>query len=182
MGLDISVGYPDGPSREMNWLRNPFGLCNWAEANYNYVTKQEPPEEQRLWYVINHWNYSKSVDVDRKLFLDVVKRYGEVILSLTKGYYWFDVSGYIQFVEPHLSVIPRHDPLAGLGIGDGSLRIVDSVYHDRQIGIPVDYFNHACFGLRHCNDRLAKNQDWYRELMEFAEMLQDPETVFYCSN
>ncbi len=107
MSLDISVtSKHTGESMDMNWLRNPFGLCPWAEANYIYVTKSIP--------------------------------------------------------------------------------FPDNVFHDRQIGIPMDYFSNPCF---HLSDKyrpdahtLTHYQDWYRDLIKFAEMLQDPDAVYYCSN
>jgi hypothetical protein len=185
MSLDISVYNPETEQTiEMNWLRNPYGLCNWAESNYLYAKKREP--KKTLWYVINHWNYAKAPRVNRKLFLEAVMLYGSEIMALQKGYFWFDISSYIQFVQPYLHVFPQHDPLAKWGIGDGSLRIDGTVYHDKEIGIPMDYFANPCF---HLSDKyrpnahaLARYQKWYQQLIDFAKLLQVPGTTFYCSN
>jgi len=181
MSLDIDVHNTRTDERmEMSWLRNPYGLCTWAEANYLYTTKSIPfPDEKSLWYVINHWCYDTSEQVDKPLFLEVVKRYAEVILKLEKGYFWFDVSSFMSFVLPHMDVLPTEDFFK-------QTRIKDNVFHDRQIGIPMDYFSNPCF---HLSDKyrpdahtLTHYQDWYRDLIKFAEMLQDPDAVYYCSN
>jgi hypothetical protein len=185
MSLDITVtNTRTGASMDMNWLRNPYGLCTWAENNYTYFTEREPPEEKRLWYVINHWNYDTSEQVDKLLFLNVVKRYGDVIMKIEKGYFWFSESSYVQFINPHRGMLPfsldkNHYAVIALSVQ----------YHfDKRehIGIPMNYLSNPCFGL---SDRyrpnahtLAHYQNWYRELITFAEMLQDPDAIFYCSN
>ena len=100
MSLDIYVTNTRTDEKmDMNWLRNPFGLCSWAENNYTYFTEREPPEDKSLWYVINHWNYDKSVQVDKPLFLEVVKRYGNIIMKLDRGYFWFNEGGFKQFIQ-----------------------------------------------------------------------------------
>ena len=185
MGLDIDVTNPEtGESIDMNWLRNPYGLERWARANYLYVKKEEPTPD--LWDVCNEWAYDKAEQVDRPVFLQIVKRYGDVIMNLEHGYFWFDVSAYIQFIEPHLSVFPRHDPLEKLGIADGSLRIVDSVYCNKEVGIPMEYFGDPCFHLsdkyRPTAHTLERYKEWYQQLINLAELLQVPGTTFYCSN
>src|SRR6266516_7660671 len=168
MSLDISVHNPEtDQSIEMNWLRNPYGLCNWAESNYLYVTKQEP--KKTLWYVINHWNYAKSSRVNRKLFLVVVLLYGSEIMPLEKGYFWFDVGSFMSFVLPHMEKIPTENFIE-------QKRIEGNVFHDRQIGIPMEYFGDPCF---HLSDKyrpyahtLAHYQEWYQQLIDFARLLQ----------
>jgi hypothetical protein len=185
MSLDLSVTNPTtGQQCEMNWLRNPYGLERWARANYRYVKKKEPTPS--LWDVCNIWAYENAVEVNRPLFLSTVQCYGEVILALEQGYFWFDVSASIQFVEPHLEQFPRYDPLAKWGIADDSLRIEKSVHFNKELGIPMEYFGHPCFHLsdiyRPHAHTLAHYQDWYRELIQLAEVLQDPETEFSCSN
>lgn len=49
---------------EMNWLRNPFGLCDWAEANVGDKIKIGKKD---LWYVCNHWNYKKSSKIKNEI-------------------------------------------------------------------------------------------------------------------
>jgi hypothetical protein len=186
MGLDITVtNTHTGASMDMNWLRNPYGLCTWAENNYTYFTEREPPEEKSLWYVINHWNYDTSEQVDKQLFLDVVGKYGNVITKLDYAYFWFDEAGFKQFITPCLKTWFYADQetfdLSGV---EGTRRYH---FHQREyIGMPMQYFSSPCFGL---SDRyrlhahtLAHYQNWYRELITFAEMLQDPDAVFDCSN
>lgn len=185
MSLDISVTDPEtGETREMNWLRNPYGLCSWAEDNYNYITKEEPPVEQRLWYVINHWNYDKSGQVDRLLFLEVVQKYEAVVGHLTHGFFWFDVGAYIQFIEPYLDYFPRSHPPASFTIP--IRRIQGSTHYNRHIGIPMDHFGNPVFELssqyRPNAHTLKRYQEWFNELVQFAETLQKPGSVFYCSN
>ncbi len=173
MSLDIDVrNTRTDESMDMNWLRNPYGLEYWARTNYLYVTKEEQPEEKSLWYVINNWNYDKSEQVDKSLFLEVVKQHGDIILSLERGYFWFTESAFRQFVQPHWDVL--------------SMFAKDIITYQDLQGINMEYFGHPDF---HLSDKyrphahtLARYQDWYRELIKFAEMLQDPDAVYYCSN
>ena len=175
MSLKISVRNPETDETiDMNWLRNQYGLCNWAEDTYAYTTKQTVPENQTLWYAINHWNYAKSPEVDRQVFLDTVNKYGRVLLTLDKAYYWFDVSAYIQFVQPQYEVFPKHR------LFTGDERIEGTVTYDRKLGIPMEHFNHRCFYLGDAT--LDRYKEWYGELVRFAEMLQVPGTTFDCSN
>ena len=186
MSLDIDVkNTRTGKSMEMNWLRNPFGLCTWAENNYSYAMERDVPEEKSLWYVINHWNYDKSEQVDKPLFLEVVKRYGDVIMMLDKGYFWFNEPNFNQFIQPHLDVLPPSSDRAFIMVGfESTVR-----YHFDQVeylGIPMQYLGHPCF---HLSDKyypdhhtLDHYKQWYADLIKFAEILQDPDAVFYCSN
>jgi hypothetical protein len=142
MSLDITL--TDRKTGEeiasMNWLRNPYGLCNWAEANYRYATKQPDPKKD-LHYVINHWNYEKSSRVNRALFKQIVDEYWRVIKGLEKGYFFFDVWGYIQFIQPNLDLIPQEESLFG------TQRIVGAERLDHEIGIPMEYFADRAFHL-----------------------------------
>ena len=183
MSLDISVmSKHTGESMDMNWLRNPFGLCPWAEANYNYATERQPPEEQSLWYVINHWNYDTSDQVDKPLFLEVVKRYGVVLHQLERGYFFFTETGLEQFVWPCVGVtsmveIRRGQPPDIVTVGRGE---------EKEYGLPMEKFGDPCY---HLSDRyrphahtLGHYLSWYRDLIRFAEILQEPDASFYCSN
>lgn len=181
MSLDIDVRNPKtGVSLEMNWLRNPYGLCSWAEDNYNYQTESSPDDEseQRLWHVINHWNYDKSDQVDKELFYSVVMRYGNVILNdLKQGYFFFTEQALKQFIFPHLTVLSwTKDTLPGVVIKHPIIKL----------GIPMDYFSHECFGLsseyRPNAHTLERYQAWFQQLMDFATILRDPDAEFYCSN
>lgn len=184
MSLDIYVtNSKTGESRDMNWRRNPYGLCNWSEANYNFRTESKPDDEseQRLWHVINNWNYDESDQVDRRLFLEVVQRYGRVLINdLQQGYFFFSERALEQFVMPHLSIVPDMP----IGVAPGVT--ITNPDKSKEYGLPMEYFGHPCFGL---SDRhrphahtLEYYKQWFGELIAFAEMLQDPDAVFYCSN
>ena|SRR5579872_3619649 len=180
MSLDISVSNATTEQAvELNWLRNPFGLERWARANYLYVKKEEPKPD--LWGVINQWNYDKAEQVDKPVFLEVVKRYGEVILHLEKGYFWFDITAYLDFIRPHEALLPWKS----FGLGENQ-RIAGAVYQHLTMGIPMEYLSSPVFGLsdeyRHDAHSLARYQAWYQQLIDFAEILQHPDSMFYCSN
>jgi hypothetical protein len=186
MGLHIYVtNTRTKESREMNCLRNPFGLCSWAEQNYAYCMEREPPEEQSLWYVINHWCYATSEQVDKSLFLEVVKEHGRVLLQLDSAYFWFTESTFTQFIHPCQKIWFHADDETFMWSGfEGTVR-----YHfagREHIGMPMHLLGSHCFGLSdfyHPNiHTLAFYQKWYAELIEFAELLQDPDAVYHCSN
>ena len=182
MGLSIHVSNEEtGENLSMNWLRNPYGLCNWAEENYNFQTESKPDDEseQRLWYVVNHWSYGQSSQVDKALFLSVVKRYGDVLLNdLKQGYFFFPERSLEQFVNPHLSLVP--DMPIGRFPG---VTVVQPEY--KVYGLPMEYFAHPCFNLSNkyhpSMHTLQHYQAWFAELVRFAEVLQHPQSVFYCS-
>jgi hypothetical protein len=180
MSLDISVSNPaTGEEMEMNWLRNPFGLCSWAEDTLLYEAKLEAvPEEQSLWFVINHWSYDKSANVNKPLFLQVVQRYGGVILSVEKGYFWFPLDRFPDNLAYHLEPGKSIDALRS-SLRDGNVINGDITYYQDKIGLPIEQC--AKF-VRLGRSDLARYKDWYRDLIRFAEILQTPEAVFYCSN
>lgn len=172
MSLDIYVtNMRTGEQRSMNWLRNPYGLCNWAEANYDYRTERKTNEESSdsLWYAINHWCYDTSEQVDKALFLAVVKRYGQVLLhDLPQGYFFFNERALDQFVKPHFSEVPK-----GIAV---------SCEKHKEYGIPMEYFTHLSTVYRPDEHTLKHYQEWYAELVAFAELLRDPDSRYYCSN
>lgn len=174
MSLDISVtNKRTGDYLEMNWLRNPFGLCQWAEDNYLYVHKLERvPEEESLWYVINHWNYDKAVQVDRRLMLSTVQRYGECLTEMERGFFWFDLARFPQNLSTHIVPDKLHLPYFGMGY-------CINVYHNDKVGIPIEDTARSV-DLSH--KTLADYQQWYWQLIDFAHALQDPDAQFYCSN
>jgi hypothetical protein len=163
--------------RSMNWLRNPFGLCNWAEDNFCYVGAKSDTE---LYYVVNNWAYDDSNKVDRKLFKSVVDGYWRVISKLSKGYFFFDVHSYIQFLEPKMHFIPR-EPFM-----NGESRIKNIVHLPDKIGLPMQYMTKDVITLSLNDDQtdgiLQRYKDWFLELVKFAEELQDENLEFYCSN
>lgn len=184
MSLDIHL-YPKNGNIEtevasMNWLRNPYGLCNWAEDN---VEAAGVKFDTKLWYVVNHWNYKKSPKVNRALFKSVVDGYWRVIQKLDKGYFFFNVYSYIQFVESHRDLLPKEYIKI---INEERIKGLCHALPDK-IGIPIEYFTLECFnlGFNH-GDKfeapLDKYKAWFFELVQFAEKLQDENLQFYCSN
>lgn len=172
MGLNLYVtNKRTGTDLEMTWLRNPYGLCPWAQANYRFVTGSEPKKD--LWYVLNHWNYSKGRHINKPLFLETVQTYAEVIRSLSLGYFWFDVSSFLTFVLPHWSLFPRETSLSD--------RVAGGKFHGQEYGIPMDYFGHPSFDLGK-KYRLLDYQAWFEQLVQMAEALQEPGASFRCSN
>jgi hypothetical protein len=176
MSLDISLYNKEGECvQSMNWLRNPFGLCVWAEDNAHHVWKCAPKPIETLWYVCNHWSYAKSGRVNRLRFGEVVNHYAETLLNLEKSFYFFALPAYRQFIQPNELLLPREQ------LFTGTWHIKDSFYDDRlRLAIPVEHFSHACF----CLDKptTGSYQDWFRELVRFADALQDKSLTFYCSN
>ena len=183
MSLDISLlKKPEGEIKEgqqleeiasMNWLRNPFGLCNWAEDNFKAVGAKTDTE---LWYVINHWNYKDSPNVDKKLFKSVVDSYWKVLQKIDKGYFFFDVYCYIQFIEPHRDKFPDEF------IAAMDSKKIAGLNHklESKIGIPMEHFIPEIIDLGGMD--LEKYKNWFFELVKFAEKLQDEDVIFYCSN
>lgn len=177
MSLDIALLDGEESVAEMNWLRNPFGLQQWAEDNYQIATGAGSRNID-LHYVTNHWAYDKNLPVDRVEFKRVVDEYAAVIEKLTDSYFVFKLSGYIQFVEPHLKLFPRENVI------DSSpkfgTRIVGSKYHGDRIAIPQAHFWRNEFNLGDCT--LAGYQAWFGELVNLANLLQEPRYRLYCSN
>lgn len=157
----------------INWLRNPFGLCNWAEDN----VKPTDLKEKDLYYVVNHWNYEKSDQINRALFKKVVYDYWYEIRKLERGYFFFTLQTYIQFVEPNLSALPK----VNIHFLNNVNRIKDSYYtDDNRIAVPQEYFNNPIFNLS--GSTLEHYKNWFKELVDFADLLQNKDNAFYCSN
>ena len=157
---------------DMNWFRNPFGLCQWAEDNYEYVNGHEG--KKSLWYVCNHWSYAKSGRVNRKLFKDVVHEYWDTISFIKQGYFFFNLPSYRQFIEGKLNYLPGND-----GIFNRS--ILGQKYDIKsRLLIPMEHFGDRLFGIS--KHTLDDYREWFKELLWFAELLQDKNNRFYCSN
>jgi len=167
MSLDIALyNSADEEVAAMNWLRNPFGLCQWAEDNVG-------DGEQSLYFVCNAWTYDEAVNVNRVFFKRVVDAYWERIQVLERGYYCFNLSAYIQFVEGNAFGFPRTKWRS----------IVDAEYakDGTYIKIPMEYFVDPVFHLAGYNT-LDHYKEWFTELVEFAELLQDESLRFECDN
>jgi hypothetical protein len=207
MSLDIHLETSDGRrSYAMNWLRNPYGLCQWIEDNARLpedvrdalvlraqAHDEKESEEEKypktvhpaslLWFVINRWCYDKAPQIDRKLFLDVVKAYAAEVEKLDQGYYFFGFGAYRQFVEPHRNQMPSEATQAW-AFG-GAEPIAGEVWHREngyeRLAIPMEHFKRECFHLAGHNT-LVYYKEWTRHLAEFAEALQAPSVTFYGSN
>lgn len=180
---------------EINWLRNPFGLCNFLQDNIElpeevkspllkkaseYATDRYKAEETGLLYfVCNRWCYDESKGVDRQLFLDVVREYADRAQNLTSddARYYFNLGTYRQFVEPNLRCLKTE-----AGYFD-TIRIVGEKYDSAgRLGIPVEQFrNDGAFHLGH-EEKLPRLKEWAKQLASLAEALQDPETTYYADN
>ena len=177
MSLDISLCDTDGDDiKSMNWLRNPFGLEQWAQGNFEYITKEcVIILPFTLWDVCNQWNYEKSSEVDRPLFKFVVDVYAGVLKQLETGYFWFDIYGANQYIIPKAHSLP-FETMYGVS------SIKGRVYHKDSMGIPQKYCKNLFdFGSRNAHT-LEWYNDWFNQLVEFAELLQNTEYDFYCSN
>ena len=156
----------------MNWLRNPFGLCQWAEDNVE-------PSNPTLFEVCNKWAYNKGKNVDRPQFRRVVLEYWERIKKLEHGFFKFSsLSQYRQFVEPIIHLMPRRK----LSYSD-AMEIVGEKRDANSVYIPMEHFNvKDDWDGRNNHYTLEKYKEWFKELVEFAELLQDKDLEFYCSN
>jgi len=174
MSLYLSLIKDSGELIELNWLRNPFGLECWVESNTSIIVDGMSTES--LYHVCNHWSYAKSKDVDRKLFIHVVDYYWNSIKKLDKGYFFFDLPSYIQFVQPHFNVLPIDDIF-------GTIHGCSYNENSSIIKIPMEHFNHIDFNLGiHNESVLGHYKNWFKKLVDFAEALQDESTIFECTN
>lgn len=155
----------------MNWLRNPFGLCNWAEDNFEAVGAKT---DTKLSFVINNWSYETSNDINRELFKSVVDGYWKVLQKIDKGYFFFDIYSYLQFIEPNRKKLPtEHDNILGIDL------ITGMNWKLSKVGIPMEHFTKKIIDI---DNSLDHYKDWFNELVEFSNKLQDKKLIFYCSN
>lgn len=174
MSLDISVSKDGEELAGINWLRNPFGLEQWAERN---VGDKVSNFGITLYDVCNNWAYDEAKNVDRKLFKDIVDLYWEEIRRLERGYFFFNFREFEVMVAQHYNLFPKEDLPCVI-----NPEILGSIWKGDLYGIPQEYF---------CNDNifhlgthfhLVAYKLWFKVLVDLAELLQDPETEFYCSN
>lgn len=171
MSLSMNVYNPRTKEYlEISWLRNPYGLCRWAQDNYLFAAETSPADECSLDYVCNTWSYKQSAFVDRKRFLDVVRNYARVLLDLDRGFFFFSEEEVKVFLEPHTLDISA----------------ITTFRCNGRLGIDQKHFSNPCFSLNFISDdtrhTLEHYQQWYVRLISMARMLQNPETEFYCSN
>lgn len=181
MSLDIVLrDENDEVIAEMNWLRNQFGLCNWAEDNACFIFGKPQEGTERLWYVCNHWAYDASDSVDRALFLNVVKRYWDTLSALDNSFFFFSTSAYRQFIEPNQDKIAL-DPKWKSSWGTPKWFRGSRYDGQGRLMIPVNEFSNTVFSL---GDLVSHERylEWFSKLLNFAELLQNKNYRFECSN
>jgi hypothetical protein len=107
--------------------------------------------------VINDHAYDKSGNVDRVEFLRLVKLANEKVRALESGFFLFDLNSAQQFGVPVNHIIE---------IEGGEIKA-------QMRGYQGDSTSHFT---------LERYKKWTAELLEFAELLQNPEVEYYCSN
>ena len=175
MGLDMELRYDGELIAEINWLRNPFGLINWATDNVmDNMTDVARPEKTKytLYEVCNNWTYDNSKNVDREEFLKTVLAYGKSVEAMSEGYFFFDLTGYRNFVQPNLDRMTTKN-VFGMTVIDGEKYSID-----RRLKVPMSQFQNI---KGYSNTTLDDHKKWYRKLVDFAELLQKPSVEFYCS-
>lgn len=155
----------------MNWLRNPFGLVQWAEDNAHHVWGKVP--NKTLWYVVNHWNYKKSPRVNRPLFKRVVDQYAATLAEMDTTYFFFDVYDFRQFIQENMRLLPTEVGLSRMNI------VGERMSNDRRLMLPLELFKE---GFYLSPSTHIGYQQWFRELVKFASLLQDKRYSFYCDN
>ena len=173
MSLDILLTKNGEEISEMNWLRNPFGLCNWAMDNARPDLLQYP---LGLWFVCNHWAYDKSSELNRVLFKGVVDAWWQIVRMLDIGYFKFDLPAYRQFIEDKKYKLHTRD------FAFGKIIVGSKYDDDSNLLIPMEHFRDWDLGIKNGGTVLQHYKEWFLELVGFAELLQDEDTVFYCSN
>ncbi|MBW4598996.1 MAG: hypothetical protein KME29_05110 [Calothrix sp. FI2-JRJ7] len=169
MSLNIALYKGDEQILSMNWCRNPFGLCDWAEDNFG--------TNHQLWHVCNEWSYSNAPYIDRALFRKVVDDYSRRLEEMSSLYFYFNGAQYVQFIKNYLDFFPT----CRFGIKD-SMQFRDGV-----VAIPMHYFDGEMPEMlqirRHPDVTVCQQYcAWFGELMHFADLLQNPKYSFYCSN
>lgn len=180
MGLHLAA-ITKKKRKELHWLRNPYGLGNWAESNYLFALQQNDPleEKEALSYLFDKKRQEVLPEDERKLFLDIAVKYGSVLLNLKQGYFFFTES-MIEHV-----VLSNSNYLAFPATVQPSAQWVQ--YHQLQkrelvayYGITQESFLHSRFQLF---DRasLRAYKLWYSEFLDLVLLLQEPEAIFSCS-
>lgn len=168
--ITVTIERGDGDDRHLstNWLRNPYGLCRWAEDN---VGEAYHFHDRPLWYVCNNWSYGDVDDLPRDRFHRVVTDYHDRIRGLDEGYFHFGLSSFIQFVAPNFGRLPTD----GFGRIEGAERLEGG----DTIAIPMEHFGAPGFNVsaRRADTMLGHYQAWFGELVEIAERVRDGEDV-----
>ena len=166
MGFDMMLSRDGTAIMTMNWLRNPFGLARWLEDN---ISRPENDDLESINAICNRWTYDDSHKIDRELFLKVVLSYKDGVKNLSSGFYYFNLSEYRSFLEPKIHSIEKE--IGCLGPEIKGLRYMP----DGRLKIPMEVYGQSFSNIGHY-------KQWFEELLEFAELLQDKSLAFYCDN
>lgn len=160
MSYDITITCPDGQLLEMNWLRNPFGLCNFLEDNVG-------DGELSLWHVCNDNSYETSNTLDRLRFHQVVNAYSNRLNALKQAFFYFDGNAYRQFSPFY----PCMRGATKIPAGD-------------KTKIDVEAFTNTDLrSQRRPEDSILDGyKRWMDELVTIAEVIQDPNVIVFISN
>ncbi|MGC2239151.1 MAG: hypothetical protein WA584_23550 [Pyrinomonadaceae bacterium] len=155
MSLKISVG--------KNYSADDFediAEINWlrnpfglqAVVEANVLEKHDPT----LWDVCNRWSYAEAKNIDRLLFKETIDWYAERFYALEQIYIFFGSERSLkQFIPTAQSItFPARFTVESIA----------EECHLGRVGSTYGYKN------------------WMRELQKIAEILQNPETEFYCTN
>lgn len=173
MSTDLYLYTESKEIASIDWLRNPFGLCQWAEDNFG--------EEGLLTMVTNQWAYDKCEEIDRRLFKQVVDDYWARINIHATSYFWFNEAQYQRFIKPYEVHFLGYIAFSGIA---GTIQTVDN-----KKGIPIGYFDKdnlpdslSLKRRRQGNTIKEMYLNWFAELVDFANKLQNKEYRFYCEN
>ena len=170
MGFDMSLS-GEGKYITMNWLRNPFGLTKWLEDNVERPETDLPSVNT----ICNRWTYSNSDKIDRELFLNVILSYKTGVEKLERGFYYFNLREYRCLVEPKAHLMEKESKMLG-GTDIKGLEYAK----DGRVRIPLEVY--AKYPHAESHSTIEYYKKWFKELLDFAEQLQDKSLTFYCDN
>jgi hypothetical protein len=166
MSYDITVT-TDGTEHSLNWLRNPFGLCDFAEDNVG-------DGKNSLWHVCNDHAYDDVDKIDRAEFLRVVEEYWDRLRGLERGFFHFTFSSYVQFQNDYagcMRVQRSHedyewaDDRAVLRLAAERFQPASNFSWSSTGECPLDFY-----------------KGWFERLLNLARAMQDPNARIYISN
>lgn len=190
MSFRISLSHKGDWVRDMNWLRNPFGLAEWIEGNVERCTNMT------LSGYLGFCNGELSHRVSRATFQYYVLQYAEQVRKLENGHFRFDLPAYRQFIEGRQGALPGR-------VLASQFRIEGERYNREFVNlkgggmgeevtgldIPMEHFIHREFNLGiyprwdatpHDRPVLRHYKAWTEELVGFAALLQNEDYDFYC--
>lgn len=158
----------------MDWLRNPFGLCTFVEDNVG-------DRVQSLWHVCNDHAYKVMGELDRRKFRRIVLAYWDRLRNLDKAYFYFDFHAYVQFTSSYsdaMVIAPNRfstDPQNAFAQGAYTWRSSSSDDDPDRLGIRVERFQQYRYEHFSWGDTpvLDFYKDWFKRLVNIAEVMQD---------